>query len=186
MGRGWIAVVCAVVACGDGAGSGKFASGLDGERALVDLTAKEAAKLCMGVQGWANQAIPLTKREMLVCKSGALVAVALDGKPGRLQMICEETYDRCLEHSAMAPAAVACPSPGPDCTATVADYEECVNDFPASFDRAVTALPSCDMLTLDAIYRSSIAAALFLPPSCMAFQRKCPGTQVTGFPVGGL
>jgi hypothetical protein len=183
-GAGRIAVVCAALACG-GDRSSRFASGIDGDRPLVDLTPAEAERLCTSAQTWAKDAIPLFKRAMLVCKSGALAALALAGgqHPGQFQAVCQQTYERCLERSGMTPAAVNCPTPGPGCTATVADYEACLNDFPASFDRTVAAIPSCDMLTLDAIFTSGFTAAAILPPSCAAFERSCPGARVTGLPT---
>jgi hypothetical protein len=188
MGRGagrLAAVTCTLLACGGDSGPTKYASGIDGQRPLAGLSASEAGQLCMSAQSWARDAIPLYQRAMLVCKSGALAAVVIEGSregPGRLQEICQETFDGCLQHSDMAPAAISCPTPGPGCTATVADYEACLNDFPASFDRSVAAIPSCDKLTLDAIFGLTNAASI-LPPSCVAFKMRCPGTRVTSLPV---
>jgi hypothetical protein len=184
-GAGRIAVVWAMVACGD-SGPSRYVSGIDGARPLADLTAAESSQLCKSAQTWATAAIPRYKRAMLLCKSGALAAVVIKGSmqgPGNLQPICQQTYDDCLQHSDMTPAAISCPTAGPDCTATVSQYERCLNDFPASFDRTVAAIPSCDMLTLDAIFRITSAASI-LPPSCAAFESSCPGVRVTGLPLG--
>src|SRR4051812_25664324 len=106
-GAGGIAVVCGWLACGGDGGPTRVASGLDGDRALVDLSAAEAARLCKSAQSWANGAIPLLEREMLVCKSGALAALVFGAAaPGRLQAVCQQTYDGCLRRSGMAPAAI--------------------------------------------------------------------------------
>jgi hypothetical protein len=188
MGRGagrLAAVTFGLLACGGDSGPTKYASGIDGHRPLAGLSASEASRLCMSAQSWARDAIPLYKREMLVCKSGALAAVVIKGSrdgPGRLQQVCQETFDDCLGHSDMAPAAISCPTAGPGCIATVEDYEACLNDFPASFDQSVAAIPSCDMLTLDAIFALTNAASI-LPPTCVVFKMRCPGTRVTSLPV---
>jgi hypothetical protein len=178
------AVMGTLLACGGDTSPPKYASGIDGQRPLAGLSASESGRLCTTAQTWARDAIPLFKRAMLVCKSGSLAAVVIKGSmqgPGRLQEVCQQTYDECLRHSDMAPAAISCPTAGPGCTATVADYEACLNDFPASFDRSIAAIPSCDMLTLDALFGITTAASI-LPPSCLAFKMKCPGARVTGLP----
>jgi hypothetical protein len=188
MGRGagrMVAVMCTLLACGDDGGAPKYASGIDGRTPLSGLSASDASRLCTSAQTWARDAIPLSKRAMLLCKSGALAAVVIRGsmeRPGRLQQVCQQTYAGCIQHSDMAPAAISCPLAGPGCTATVADYEACLNDFPASFDRSLAAIPSCDMLTLDAIFGLTTAASI-LPPSCVAFKMRCPGARVTSLPA---
>jgi hypothetical protein len=181
-----VACASAMLACGgDHPGRGRYSSGIDGTRPLVDLTADETGHLCMSSQSWATEAIPVAKRAAFVCKSGAVVAVllagALSGASG-FQQKCQRTYLGCLDASSMAPTAIMCPRAGPTCTATVADYETCLNDFPASFDEAIAAIPSCDKLTPISIVGSSLVAASILPPSCTDYQMKCPGSRVTGLP----
>jgi hypothetical protein len=181
-------VALALPACAaEDRGPGRYASGFDGDRPLGGLTASELARMCKSVQSWATAAIPLAKRETLICRSGALAAALLSdprGGTSGLRAACERTYTGCLQQTENVPAAVTCPSPGPDCTATIAEYEACLNDFPASFDRAIEAVPSCDDLTLGSLLQTGLSSRSILPPSCETYQQRCPGARLTGFPTG--
>jgi hypothetical protein len=172
---------------GEDVGPGPFTSGLDGDRPLGELTSAEVKKVCKAVETWATAAIPLAKRATLVCKSGAIAAALLTnplaGTSG-LQSVCQRTYGSCLQQTDNAPAAVTCPTPGPDCTATVAEYERCLNDLPATFDQAIEAIPSCDDLTIGSLLQTGLARPTLVPPSCATYQEHCPGARITGFPTG--
>jgi hypothetical protein len=180
--RLFLGVVALAPACSDG-GLRPYASGLDGTRPLASLTPVESQRLCKTVQSWARDAIPAAQRSVFVCKSSGLVAavlVASRGDPAGLEKACQRSYEECLEHAGMTPSALGCPVAGPACAATVGEYESCVNDFPASFDDAVAAVPPCDRLTLGAIL--TLGMTPLLPPSCAAFEARCPGTRVVGLP----
>jgi hypothetical protein len=180
---GWL-----LAGCGGDRGSPRYTSGLEGSRPLGELDSAELARLCKGAQAWATDAIPVIDRATFLCKTSAVLAGALSGTFSggavELRNACEHAYERCLRRSDMAPAAIACPRPGPDCVATVSEYERCLNDFPASFDDAIAAIPSCRGLTLASLAQTGAAAAAALPESCTAFQQRCPGVHVTGLPTG--
>jgi hypothetical protein len=180
---GWL-----LAGCGGDRGSPRYTSGLDGLRPLGELDTAELGRLCKSAQAWATDAIPVIERATFLCKTSAVLAGALAGTLSRgaveLRTACEDAYEGCLRRSDMAPAAIACPRPGPDCVATVAEYERCLNDFPASFDDAIAAIPSCRALTLASVAQAGAAAAAALPDSCAAFQQRCPGVRVTGLPTG--
>jgi hypothetical protein len=179
-------LIGAALACGgDPAAPPRWTSGLDGERTLADLTAGETAQLCKSAQLWAKDAIPAYKRSTLVCKTSSVTAAVLLGALGgtaALQSSCQKTYDGCIRKTDMPPAAIACPSAGADCLATVAEFEACLNDFPTSFDRTLAAIPACSELTLGRVAQTGVDAMSFLPDSCATYQARCPGARIAGLP----
>jgi hypothetical protein len=113
----------------------------------------------------------------------------LGGDPTPLRMACQMAYDRC----AMMPA----PDPGPSatpamcngfpagCTATVAEYETCLNEIPAFVDKTISMIPACDTLTALSLL-SVINLPSMLPESCKTFQMKCRGAPIGGLPTPGI
>src|SRR4051812_40220407 len=169
----------------DPATTPRWTSGLDGDRPLADLTAGETAALCKSAQLWAKDAIPAYKRSTLVCKTSSVTAAVLTnplaGTPA-LRATCQRTYDGCIHATDMPPAAIACPSAGADCLATVAEFEACLNDFPASFDKTLIAIPACSDLTLGAVVQTGLEGGNTLPDSCTVYQAHCPGARIAGLP----
>ena len=77
-----------------------------------------------------------------------------------------------------------CTKPDASCTATVAEYDTCVNDTIKGLSDAENALPTCDKLTLAFLAMTGDGALTETPASCTALQAKCPSAPMP--PGSGL
>jgi hypothetical protein len=87
-------------------------------------------------------------------------------------MACKSVYDSCIA----APTTVteSCTKPDASCTATVSEYEACVNDTIKALGEAEKAVPACDQLTLALLAMSGDSMLTESPASCTALDAKCP------------
>jgi hypothetical protein len=201
--RHWtlLGLICTVTsgaaACQEDEPSG-FSTGVDREKPLGTVTGPEAQSICDATQTWTREAIAQEKQQQLACKLSATVAAALAGGLGggaggagaaatdaELRMTCQTAYDQCLATPPPQSSGPAtCRAFPAGCTATVAEYEACLNDMPAFVDQTIATLPSCETLN-----RLSLLAVLnianTLPPTCRTFQMKCRGAAIGGLPPTG-
>jgi hypothetical protein len=189
----------ALAGCGDEKSSA-LSTGVDRNKPLGTVTPSEAQAICTATQMWTNQAITSDKQQQVTCRVTSNAIAALSARPAvmgappvtdaQLQMTCQTAYDTCIMRPAPAPApstaAPTCQAFPASCTATVAEYETCLNDVPPFLDMTLAMLPTCQTLT-----RLSILSVLnlpnTLPASCKTFQSKCAGVPIGGIPpTGGM
>jgi hypothetical protein len=185
--------------CGDDKPS-RFHTGVDGSKPLGTATPQEAEQICKSTETWARAQLAETRQRELTCRIGAIVAASsglLGGgaamvPPMQLQTTCRSTLDQCLAAGSAAqgaPSMATCQSFPASCTATVAEYEACLNDVPAFVDKTSSMLPTCETLNpLSLLALASLVSTL--PPSCQTFQMKCNVGGIPGIPgvptgVGG-
>lgn len=183
----------AAFGCGDDEPSG-FHTGVDGSKPLGTATPQEAEQICKSTDTWARAQLAESKRRELFCRIGAIAAASsglLGGEGGatvpplQLQTTCRSNLDQCLAMSAGAlpatPSTATCQSFPASCTATVAEYEACLNDVPSFVDKTAGMLPTCETLNpLSILALASLVSTL--PPSCQTFQMKCNVGGIPGIP----
>ena len=185
---GLVAGLLGTIACDDD--PSKLSTGVDGSKAVGTVTPSEAEQICKSTETWAKRAIAEAKQKELTCRIGALV-VAAGGLGGstpspeaQLRMACQTSFDQCMMAAFPDAGSVApmCQSFPAGCTATVAEYEACLNDVPQFVDRTIMNLPRCETLTQLSLI-SLLGLASTLPPTCQTFQMKCGGMGIPGIPV---
>ena len=177
--------------CGDDKPSG-FHTGVDGSKPLGTATPQEAEQICKSTDTWARAQLAESKRRELTCRIGAIAAASsglLGGAgamvpPMQLQTMCRSTLDQCLAAGSAppsTPSTATCPSFPASCTATVAEYEACLNDVPPFVDKTASMLPTCETLNpLSLLALASLVSTL--PQSCQTFQMKCNVGGIPGIP----
>jgi len=156
--------------------SGGYSSGLAGDRTLGSLTDDESAGLCQKLSDYFSDSSATGKNvEEFTCRvSSAFTALLLGAdSDAALQAACKPLYDSCVASPAMTEES--CTKPDATCQATIAEYDICVNDELKALNQAVTAVPSCDKITiasLTALFSQSQTIA-----SCDALKAKCPGIE---------
>ena len=158
-------------------------STLPGDKLLNSLTDDEFAQLC---QEFAADFAPNTPAGMdaveAECRLTGIFFAALGGgqTDAAVQAACKSGYDQCVAAPTQSDPA-QCTKPGASCTATVAEAEACFNDSIASFATLKDALPMCSALTVASLSDgSSSPTDDMTPPSCVAYQAKCPDAPVPG------
>lgn len=178
--------------CGDD-GPGRLSTGVDGNKPLGMATPAEADQICKRTQTWIAKAVAEDKQRQLACRIGGLFAAgAASGLGGggagagttdaQLQATCQMAHDQCMMAAPTAPTTPAmCQSFPPGCTATVAEYEACLNDIPPSVDMTLASLPTCDRVTRLGLL-GLLSVVNNIPPTCRTFQMKCSAVGIPGIP----
>ena len=185
----------ALAGCGDDKSSA-LSTGVDRNKPLGTVTPSEAQAICNATQTWTNQTITRDKQQQVTCRVTSNAIAALSARPAvmggpavtdaQLQMTCQAAYAACTMRPAPEPGNTppTCQAFPASCTATVGEYETCLNDVPPFLDMTLATLPTCEMLT-----RISILSVLnlpnTLPASCKTFQSKCAGVPIGGIPPTG-
>ena len=162
-----------LVACSD---SG-FSTGLPSNKGLATLSPDEANQLCAATASYVA-----SKAKMTTCRLEADAAAFTQGKTDAdARMICKQQLTSCMA----APAAggggstnTGCQPPPASCTATVGEYETCLNDLSTAYDKALAGLPNCDTLTLSFNGLPSSRPSLQSLASCNTLSSKCTGISV--------
>jgi len=160
--------------------TGSFSSGLPADKQLGSLTDAEKAALCQKLSDYFSQGTISKSLEEFTCRSSsALFALVLSGaqNDADLQTACKSAYEPCLSSPVMTSESCKVSETGSTCTATVAEYDACMNDYAKSLDQLITTFPTCDKLTLTS---SSQIFALSEPASCQTLQEKCPDAALPG------
>jgi hypothetical protein len=168
-----------------------FDTDLAGDRPLSDLDDQEREELCEQVETFVDEQFSFDVLEPAICNllgvvsaleaSGLLGGGAGDELPSdaELQEICAEAEGLCLDgldEAASQEVAgqigdVECGQVPDGCTATVGDFEQCLNDLGELREDLDRALPACDALTF-----ATAALSLFslgqpeLPAACETVQ----------------
>ena len=186
---GLMAGLLGTIACDDDDPT-KLSTGVDSNKPIGTVTPPEAEQICKSTEAWARRAIAEAKQKELTCRIGALVVAAGSLGAGgavaeaELRMACQTSFDQCMMAAVPTTGSVAptCQGFPAGCTATVAEYEACLNDVPPFVDRTIMNLPPCETLTRLSLI-SLLGLASTLPPTCQTFQMKCGGMGIPGIPV---
>jgi hypothetical protein len=154
-----------------GRGGGTSPNELPGTSVLGQLSNSDLAELCAETN--AAPAISMAA-------SGACLNVALSSTAATFpysdveaKFVCHTIYDACV---AQGQPQGACPTFTATCSATVAEYRACVNDFSSAYAHGFSALPSCDAVTVAVLERTVLdfPADPPEPASCSSLDEKCP------------
>jgi hypothetical protein len=136
------------------------------------LSDADANTLCMDA---ANSAA-LKSADALSCGISGLLAALLSSEQtdAGLQAACQTAFDECSTSAGMA--TVMCDSkPSSACTATVGEYEKCLNDDVAQIQTLSAQIPMCKDLTAAKLDASTAAIEEQMEPaSCTVVDMKCP------------
>ncbi len=154
-----------------GGGEGTAVTTLSGTTPVNALTPDEATKLCDDTFAYFGSAIPLA----IACKWQGLAYAASSSAPTE-----EQLRTNCTSHEASCQDAgganynPSCSEIPSTCTATVAEYSDCITEEVAAFTETVTGLITCDVITRDATSAIFEAMAPTPPPSCESLSNACP------------
>ena len=168
---------------GSGAGgrpssaSGDYSSGVPGDKQLGSLSEQEFQGLCKKLDDYFSTGPVAAGIEEFNCRMSGLFGAALSGAQtdAALQTACKPVYDACIAAPTMATST--CTKPDATCTATVAEYDACLNDSLDALSTLQNALPSCDKLTvasLGSLGSLGGATSAQESASCQTVKAKCP------------
>lgn len=155
---------------------GKFTTNVTPTRTLDMLTPQEAKKVCEATGQFVANLLQDEDVTDLGCRAAGLVAI-LDVPDTEIKTACKQAYDACKA----APVPQDLPTDQCDeptettCTATVAEYEACVSELPATLRFLSPLIPNCDTATKTSLLVLAAGKNL-LGAGCQAVDKKCPGT----------
>jgi hypothetical protein len=164
--------------------TGSFTSGLPADKQLTALTDAEKASVCQKLSAYFSSPAVSKSFEEFLCRAES-AAFALFSNPqtdAALQAACKPLYDQCIAAPVMTSESCDVQQVSSTCTATVAEYDACMNDFAKGLDQVLAAIPSCDKLTLASASQSPSGPST--PASCQTLQAKCPDVSVPGASSG--
>lgn len=153
------------------------------------LTPMQQADLCTGVNSYFEQAFSSERVDNAVCRAVSLqFAAALAGLGGGNQStsaeamaqtreLCETSYDTCVEQGpdslgvGVTPAqftgAFNCDQQAlADCGSSVAELEQCLNQYVDVLYGVFNEIPGCDAAGTDAMVSAETFAEVMLPAVC--------------------
>lgn len=164
-----LSTVGLLAACSDSA----FSTGLPPNKGLGTLNPAEANQLCAATASYVA-----SKARMTTCQLEADAAAFIQAKSdAEARTICKQQLDDCLAGASgnAGSADTGCQPPPASCTATVGEYETCLNDLSGAYDKALAGLPNCDTLTLALSGLPSSRPTLQSLGSCNTLASKCVG-----------
>lgn len=185
----WLALMVGGIGCmGDSSdSSGGYSAGVDSATKLSELSDADAKKVCNSASDFVKGYVNSGQYEEFTCRLFALAygAQVTDGQVDT----CNTQYDMCMKQVSIAVTPTATCTPPAQCTATVADLEQCLNDQAAEVGGID--LPDCghadfSMFGVDMLDMYAPED----PHSCMSLESECPGAselinpdvQVSGLP----
>lgn len=181
-----LALCTSAASCGNdddksnGGGGGKFSAGVSGSTVVGTLDQASINKVCMNLKSFVttNYVPEFCRIQGGLVAAGKLYASSQGmATDAQLQAACTTGYNACVAN----PTEVTkdfddCGSPDPTCTATVSEYEACVNDTPAAIKTAFAPFPACDKVTSAALVSlaSAMEPEVVEPASCKIVDMKCP------------
>jgi hypothetical protein len=165
------------IACG-GEDEGELATSVPGSTPLNQLSAEQAAALCREVNAFIEASGFRTSSQALACKSLAPITASLASPASDAELVqgCSAAYQRCLAHpvGTTAETGEACGLHGTTCTATVAEYEACLEARDLWYRTAIEAYPECSEVTLKNVAAGSGDTTALTPPAeCQQVEAKC-------------
>ncbi len=171
---------------GCGGGGGGFSSGLPSSKKVSDLDQAEVQQFCMAAQDWVKSQQDRNR------KGGCLVTAVSLSRVGsttdaEAKAKCKKQYDECLDRLALRDARQPdggttggssgnCNRPPATCTATVGEYETCLNDTNKAADDIYAMVPTCDAVTLTSTTPKITGSGT--PESCKVLSEKCGTTRM--------
>src|SRR6187431_1778379 len=152
--------------------SGNYSSGVAGDKQLSSLSDQEVAGLCKKLGDYFTTGPVGKDLQDFSCRFAGLFAGFAAQSDAELRAACKTTYDACK--AAPTKTESTCGKPEASCTATVAEYDACVNDSVKALAALEGALPSCDKLTLAFLNSSDPGMSSDPPASCTILDSKCP------------
>jgi hypothetical protein len=157
-------LVVGIASCG---GPKKVSFPVDDAKVLSTVSAADLQAMCESVIVYAKDAFDMA------CLAKGIAAKL---KAGGTDQACQTAIAACQAELQSKPLSckLADPKQLEGCTATVAEYETCINDALAMLYKLQGRL-SCSLSAADV---ASLAAEMqslqSLPPSCQSFAQKCP------------
>jgi hypothetical protein len=182
-------VLLAAAGCGDddgndtGAGP-RFTTSAPGSKALGSLSDSEFATLCADGNAFADKLELDPTLQDARCRWLAVVFAAFgvsEGAPdSELRASCAQAFSQCMNTTSepMQDAPDACEPADASCTATVAEYTQCINDGVAQTVALGASVPACTDLTRADLEKIDIgfqSAQADSPASCQIVEAKCSG-----------
>lgn len=174
-------IVLAAFLAGSLTACGGFSSGLPKDKQLDALTAAEATQFCEKVEEYYEKKIDEEKFEQVVCYLFA-VEFAEWMNPDDLSAGCQTFYDDCMNPDEEEEEASCADAEIPACTATVAEYELCIEEsveawivFIQDADSAFSY--ACDASSWDSEIQWMEANEYDDPQSCKDFEATCAAVE---------
>ncbi|MEI9942570.1 MAG: hypothetical protein WDO69_35600 [Pseudomonadota bacterium] len=152
--------------------SGNYSSGVSGDKQLGALTDQEFQGVCKNLSDYFSSGAVGKGFEEFTCRFEGLLAGVAAQTDAELQAACKATYDQCV--AAPTTTTETCTKPDASCTATVAEYDACVNDSAKALTTLANSIPSCDKLTMASLGMIAVDDSTATPASCTTLQTKCP------------
>jgi len=177
----------ALVACGaskgggGGSGSGSgFTTSVNGSASLGSLTSSQQMQLCSDTLSFVGNSVePAECKEAGFEAAAELASVDASETDSELQSACMSAYNDCLGGIGID-GGVSCSfsnlTPG-NCTATVAQFSNCLTDLANAEQQVANGLPSCSEITRAGLVSSADAGAVLTSASCSALEQMCPGAE---------
>jgi hypothetical protein len=168
-----------VFACGgdDDDKNKPFSSSLPGSSQIGSLTPDQQTTLCADMERFMSTPVILESSKELTCRlMGALLAAfAAPTTDAEARSACKPIYDDCKKTPFEADQTTCEPYTA-SCTATIAELEACMTDFPGILAETANGFPSCDTLSLADLSEDmpTTGAEVTLTPACAVIRQKCP------------
>lgn len=177
--------VVAVVACssggsnGSGGGAGAVSS-VDSSKSMNSLSDSEAKQYCEDAQNYQKTQLGDADRKKFTCVLTARILASFGAKDDAdAKSKCQEQFDKCMagpdpnaDAGAQAAACDNFKARLTNCTATVAEANQCVADSATEY-KSIASEEPCANVHADA--GSSSASFFSQPASCDVLSQKCPG-----------
>lgn len=182
-----LAAVAILAGCGGESGAKPGVSGVDSESPIASLSASEQQQLCDYTRDEAAEIRPTMCLLIGAMAAGMGAAFNSPTSDAEVQAMCEDAYQQCVDGETTTSGS--CTAQGNDCQATVAEYEACVAETVAVFQKLQEYLPECSTFTVADIHMGEDASEVELTPeqeemqallstplqSCVLIEEKCPG-----------
>jgi hypothetical protein len=191
-------VLGGLAACGGGSrgGSTTFTTSVPGSTPLNQVSGTQLTTLCNDVYKYVT-AVDENVFANQTLKQGKCTALGYDAAfaanattDAELQSACSMEYNQCLQYT-LSPGPPTCfKTPPASCTATVSQYEACLNDVVVAAEAILGSLPSCSSLTISTLSADASQAGYSAgatsgpaswavtsgPASCATFSAACSYT----------
>ena len=170
-------LVAAMAGCGGSTSTslGGFQSSVPEETELDKLSTAQSQTLCSELQSFQNHSgLGVAEKKGLCVALGEISAAFLPDPltNAGVQAACTSTYNQCVGETPTFECQLAGDTTG--CTATVGEYEACLNDTTKQVLDALSSLPTCADLTAAQVMMTGTSTPEAPAPSCDTFNAKCP------------
>jgi hypothetical protein len=187
-----LAALVLVPACSssseDGPNSSTFSTGLPPSQSLGSISDADLKTLCAAASSFANDLVNHDSACLIAGYDAAAVQHLLGTAQtdADLQKACTDAETACKNDPARDAGTTTttqtCRKPPASCTATVGEYEACVNDAKAAYQMQFSSLSTCAALTAADLRMPEggpTATPSNQPASCKVVSTKCPSGVAT-------